>query len=133
MHLDNSERVSIIRSVRAALDEMGYAIPIVAGIGSQSKYITLQLAREAKAAGADFALVLPPSYWANAMTKPVLEQYFREVADECLLPIIVYNFPAVSNGINIDSDLMIALAQHPNIVGCKLTCGVRVPIPICTD
>lgn len=33
------------------------------------------------------------------------------------------NFPAVAGGIDIDSDMLLELSQHPNIVGCKLTCG----------
>ncbi len=89
--------------------------------------MTLKLAREAKEAGADFVLVLPPSYWASAMTRPVLVKFFQEVADESPLPVLIYNFPAVSNGINIDSDMLIELAEHPNIVGCKLTDGVGSP------
>jgi 2-keto-3-deoxy-L-rhamnonate aldolase len=33
------------------------------------------------------------------------------------------NFPAVAAGIDLDSDTLLALSAHPNIVGCKLTCG----------
>lgn len=40
------------------------------------------------------------------------------------LPIIIYNFPGVTSGIDLDSDLMSNLAAaNTNIVGCKLTCG----------
>ena len=33
------------------------------------------------------------------------------------------NFPAVAGGIDIDSDMLLELSEHPNIIGCKLTCG----------
>jgi 4-hydroxy-2-oxoglutarate aldolase len=36
---------------------------------------------------------------------------------------MVYNFPSVTAGIDLDSDLLAALARHPNIVGTKLSCG----------
>jgi 4-hydroxy-2-oxoglutarate aldolase len=36
---------------------------------------------------------------------------------------MVYNFPTVTAGIDLDSDIIAALAQHPNIVGTKLSCG----------
>ena len=40
------------------------------------------------------------------------------------MPIIIYNFPGVASGIDIDSDLIIDLAtQSGSIVGVKLTCG----------
>ncbi len=32
-------------------------------------------------------------------------------------------FPGVTSGIDLDSDQLAALAQHPNIVATKLTCG----------
>jgi 2-keto-3-deoxy-L-rhamnonate aldolase len=32
-------------------------------------------------------------------------------------------FPATCNGIDLNSDTLSELAQHPNIVGVKLTCG----------
>jgi Dihydrodipicolinate synthetase family len=37
--------------------------------------------------------------------------------------VILYNFPLITAGIDFDSDMILALAQHPNIVGIKLTCA----------
>lgn len=36
---------------------------------------------------------------------------------------MIYNFPTVTAGINLNSDIIAELAQHPNIVGTKLSCG----------
>jgi 4-hydroxy-2-oxoglutarate aldolase len=36
---------------------------------------------------------------------------------------MVYNFPAVTAGLDLDSDTIAALGAHPNIVGTKLSCG----------
>jgi 4-hydroxy-2-oxoglutarate aldolase len=36
---------------------------------------------------------------------------------------MIYNFPTVTAGIDLDSDLISLLAQHPKIVGTKLSCG----------
>ena len=125
VHLDADERQQVIQEVRAALHEAGYDnLPLIVGCGLPSARATIELTRQAKDAGGDFALVLPPSYWPTAMTKPAIIDFFTRVADASPLPVLVYNFPLVANGINIDSDTMIQLAQHPNIVGCKLTCGV---------
>lgn len=47
------------------------------------------------------------------------------MAEESALPLLIYNFPGVTSGIDISSDLVIKLAKkHPGkIVGVKLTCG----------
>jgi hypothetical protein len=124
VHMDASERVLLVSSIRKALDNEGIKIPLIVGCGQQSKRATLQTIRDAKEAGGDFALVLPPSYWPTAMTKGNVTGYFKELADESELPILVYNFPLVANGVMVDSDQLIELARHDNVVGCKLTCGV---------
>lgn len=36
---------------------------------------------------------------------------------------MIYNFPVVTAGIDLDSDMIATLAEHPNIVGTKLSCG----------
>lgn len=36
---------------------------------------------------------------------------------------MIYNFPTVTAGLDLDSSLIAELAAHPNIVGTKLSCG----------
>jgi len=36
---------------------------------------------------------------------------------------MIYNFPTVTAGIDLDSDIIAELALHPNIVGTKLSCA----------
>ena len=36
---------------------------------------------------------------------------------------MVYNFPKVTAGLDLDADTIAALGVHPNIVGTKLSCG----------
>ncbi|KAG7443464.1 aldolase, partial [Guyanagaster necrorhizus] len=45
------------------------------------------------------------------------------IADDSPIPIIIYNFPTVTNGLNLDSDVIADLAEHPKIVGVKRACG----------
>jgi 4-hydroxy-2-oxoglutarate aldolase len=47
----------------------------------------------------------------------------EQVADASPLPVIIYNFPGVTQGTDLSSDQLLKLAKHPNIVGVKLTCG----------
>ncbi|KAK7417858.1 hypothetical protein QQX98_004333 [Neonectria punicea] len=124
-HLLHSERQEVIATASSILKESG--IPgavIIAGCGAQSTRESIQLCQEAKESGADYALVLAPSYWTGAMQKPVIFKFFDDVAKASPIPILLYNFPAVTSGIDLDSDLIAELsASNSNIVGCKLTCG----------
>ena len=68
--------------------------------------------------------VLPCAYFGKQTTAKVVENFYNQVAEVSPLPIIIYNFPAVCNGLDLDSDVMASLAQkNPNIVGVKLTCA----------
>ncbi|KAI4182453.1 MAG: hypothetical protein L6R41_005964 [Letrouitia leprolyta] len=124
VHLTHQERKLVTKASRNALDNAGYqSLPIIVGCGSQSTRETIELCREAMTSGGDYALVLPPSYY-KAMYKPEsLVEFFKEVAEASPIPILIYNYPGAVAGIDIDSDVITKLAEHPNIVGCKLTCG----------
>ncbi|CAI7566119.1 unnamed protein product [Penicillium bialowiezense] len=122
--LSSEERKELVKVARQAAIDLGRPqFPIVAGISGQSTSESIRLAEDALAAGASFGLLLPPSYWAKAVTKDVILEFYRDVAESTTLPIVIYSFPAMCNGIDLNSDTMSELAQHPNIVGVKLTCG----------
>lgn len=124
IHLTHEERWLITEATRKALDGAGFArLPIIVGCGQQSTRETIELCQEAQAAGGDYALVLPPSYYRASYSPTSLLNYFRDVATASPISILVYNYPAAVAGIDLDSDTVIELAKHPNIVGCKLTCG----------
>lgn len=124
-HLLHEERQTIVREVRATLHDAGFTrLKLIVGCGAPSVRETLLHMKEAQAAGADYGLVLPPAYWSAAMSVPVVERFFSDVASATTLPFLIYNFPGVTSGIDISSDTVIRLAQkHSNIVGAKLTCG----------
>ncbi|KAK4090193.1 hypothetical protein Purlil1_5364 [Purpureocillium lilacinum] len=125
----NSEAFLLTRAERstlivAAREAVGPRFPIMAGVGQHSTRQVLENIADAADAGADYALVLPPAYFGKATTTAVLFDFFNEIAAKSPLPIVIYNFPAVCNGVDMDTDTIIALTErHNNIVGVKLTCG----------
>lgn len=124
VHLSHTERQIVTSTVREALNASGHEnLPIIVGCGTQSSRETIELCQEAHLAGGDAALVLPPSYYSPLYTKASLQQFFTEVADNSPIPILIYNYPGATPGVDLDSDAIIALSAHPNIIGCKLTCG----------
>ncbi|KAF9880055.1 dihydrodipicolinate synthetase [Colletotrichum karsti] len=124
VHLDHAERQLINKTTRAALESAGKGdLPLIVGCGAQSTRETIQLCQEAGASGGDYALVLPPAYYGGLLSTEQILQHFREVADASPVPILIYNYPGACSGLDLNSDTIITLSSHPNIVGVKLTCG----------
>lgn len=124
VHLSKEEKIQITRETRAALDEAGFShIPVIVGASENSIRGTIELCESLAKAGGEYTLLVPPSYYRYAMDEDALYEYFMSVADGSPLPIIIYNYPGAVAGIDMDSDLLLRLSKHPNIVGTKFTCG----------
>lgn len=123
-HCTREEKLAVTQATREALDEAGFKdTPIILGATEGSVKGTIELCKLAEKAGADSVLLLPPSYFRGLMDDAAVYSYFIAVADSSPLPIVLYNYPGAVAGIDMDSDLLIKLAQHKNIVGTKFTCG----------
>ncbi|KAK8012723.1 L-threo-3-deoxy-hexulosonate aldolase [Apiospora marii] len=123
-HCTREEKLAVTRATREALDAAGFSsTPIILGATEGSVKGTIELSKEGEKAGADYVLLLPPSYFRGLMDEEAIEGYFLAVADASPLPLVLYNYPGAVAGIDMDSDLLIKLAKHPNIVGTKFTCG----------
>jgi 4-hydroxy-2-oxoglutarate aldolase len=119
--LTREERAALLKLARQSVPEK---YPIIAGVGGHSTAQVIEFIGDAHAAGADYVLVLPAAYFGKQTTPAVVNNFYTAVAKASPLPILIYNFPAVCNGLDLDSDTIAALAQaNPNIVGVKLTCG----------
>ncbi len=94
-------------------------VPVLAGTGSNNTEEAVRLTRSARDAGADGALVISPYY--NKPNRSGLVKHFTKLAD-LDLPIVLYNVPG-RTGQNLQPDLVIELARHPNIVGIKEASG----------
>jgi dihydrodipicolinate synthase/N-acetylneuraminate lyase len=54
---------------------------IIAGtVGAQSTLENIAMCREAASVGADFALVLPPSYYPSLMTDEAIKEFYKDVS-----------------------------------------------------
>ncbi|KAH7318364.1 L-threo-3-deoxy-hexulosonate aldolase [Stachybotrys elegans] len=124
VHCTREEKVAVVKASREALTEAGFeSTPIIFGATEGSVRGTLELTQMAADAGADYTLLLPPSYYRPQMDEEAVVNYFLNVADKTALPIILYNYPGAVSGVDLDSDVIIKLAEHPKIVGTKFTCG----------
>ncbi|KQY75054.1 4-hydroxy-tetrahydrodipicolinate synthase [Brevundimonas sp. Root1423] len=115
LHLDEHKRV-VDLCVRVAAGR----VRVIAGAGSSATDKTIELARFAKTAGADGALVVTPYY--NRPSQEGLALHFEAVADAVQLPILLYNVPG-RTGVDMSNDTVARLAAHPNVVGIKDATG----------
>lgn len=119
--LTREERASLLRIARKAV---GPTYPIIAGVSGHSTKQVLEYISDAHEAGANYVLVLPAAYFGKQTTPSVITRFYDTIAQQSPLPIIIYNFPAVCNGVDLDSDTIFAIAEkHSNVVGVKLTCA----------
>ena len=97
-------------------------IPVVAGTGSNCTETAIYLSQEAEKAGVDGLLVVTPYY--NKATQKGLYEHFKMVADSVKVPIILYNIPGRTGGVNILPETVVRLCTEvENIVGVKDATG----------
>jgi 4-hydroxy-2-oxoglutarate aldolase len=48
--------------------------------------------------------------------------YYRAVADQSRIPLIIYNWPQTT-GVDIPAETVAALSEHPNIIAIKESSG----------
>lgn len=109
---DEHERV-----VELCIEAAAGRVPVIAGAGSNSTEEAVMLAKHAKAAGADGALIVTPYY--NKPSQDGMYAHFKTIADAVDIPIIIYNIPPRSV-VDMSVATMARLAKDcPNIVGMK--------------
>ncbi len=96
---------------------------LIAGTGAESVRETVGLTNQAAAMGYKAALVRTPHYYKNLLNNAAAQTlYFRAVADQAKIPVLIYNFPAAT-GLDIPAEAVIELSRHPNIAGIKESSG----------
>jgi len=117
--LSDEERRDVLKTAIAA------AAPnkvMIAGTGIESAVETLRLCDYAAELGYDAAMVRTPHYYKKQMHPANMLAFYRTVADQSPLPLVIYNFPQAT-GYDIPTEVVIELADHPNIVAIKESSG----------
>ena len=108
------------RALALALEEVGAKVPIIAGVYSDGTHEAIELARDAKAAGASGLLVFPPTIfmWGAQVKPDMVLRHFAMLADGVDLPLIVFEYPP-SSGIGYAPETLTELCKIPAVVGVK--------------
>ena len=108
--------------LKTAMDAVAANKVTIAGTGRESARDTLLLTEYAAELGYDVALVRTPHFYRSQMHPANLLAFYRTVADRSPIPILIYNVPPFT-AYNKPAELVIELAEHPNIFGIKESSG----------
>ena len=122
--LSDDERKNVLRTAREACASHKV---LIAGTGAESAAETVRLTEYAAELGYDAALVRTPHFYRPQMQPANLLAFYRTVADRSPIPVLIYSVPLFTK-YDMPSELVIELAQHPNIIGIKESGGDAVKI-----
>jgi 4-hydroxy-tetrahydrodipicolinate synthase len=115
--LTHAEKLELIRATVEAAKGTGM---VLAGTGTYSTAESIELTREAEAAGVDGVLVVTPYY--NKPPQRGLVAHFSKIAESTELPVVAYNIPG-RTATRIEHETLLTLATIPNIVAVKDSTG----------
>jgi 4-hydroxy-2-oxoglutarate aldolase len=96
---------------------------LICGTGMESVRETVALTNAAAERGYKAAMVRTPHYYKNLVHKMDTQiLYFRAVADQIKIPLMIYNWPQVT-GVDISPEAVAILSHHPNIFAIKESSG----------
>jgi 4-hydroxy-2-oxoglutarate aldolase len=96
---------------------------LIAGTGVESVRETVQLTNRAADIGYKAAMVRTPHYYKSLLNRTDAQTlYFRSVADQAKIPLMIYNWPQAT-GLDISPEAVAQLSEHPNIIAIKESSG----------
>ncbi len=107
-----------LECIKFCVEQVAGRIPVIAGTGSNCTETAVYLSKEAEQLGADGLLVVTPYY--NKATQKGLKEHYSIIAKAVKIPIILYNIPGRTGGVNILPETIVSLCEeNSNIVGVK--------------
>lgn len=96
---------------------------LLAGTGVESVRETVWLTNRAAEMGYKAAMVRTPHYYKNLLNRTDAQVlYYRCVADQSKIPLMIYNWPQAT-GLDITPEAVAMLSQHPNVIAIKESSG----------
>lgn len=117
--LSDEERREVLRiSAEVAAPEK----VLIAGTGAESVVETLRLTEYAARLNYDAVLVRTPHFYRSQMTPEAMLAFYRTVADQSALPVLLYTVPPFT-AYDLPLEVITELAEHNNIIGIKESSG----------
>lgn len=108
------ERTDCLRHVAGCAKDK---LALIAHVGAAATRDVLKLADVAHASGYQAISAVTPYYYQ--FSRAEVMAHYRTIADQSALPLIIYNFPAITQAFSVAE--LSTLLQHKNIIGVKHT------------
>jgi len=105
-----------IEVVEFTVKHINGRLPVIAGTGANSTEEAVDLTKESRLKGADYALLVTPYY--NKPNQNGLIAHYKKIADSVDIKQILYNVP-MRTACDLLPESVEVLSRHPNIVGIK--------------
>ena len=106
--------------IRVAVEQTAGRVPVMAGAGGNSTREAIELAKFAKAVGADCTLSVVPYY--NKPSQEGMYQHFKAIAEAVDIPMMLYNVPGRTVA-DMLPETSLRAAQLPGVIGIKEATG----------
>lgn len=106
--------------LKACLEYNAGRVPVVYGVGGNNTQAVLDEIANTDFSGITAILSVSPYY--NKPSQAGIISHYKEIADACPVPVILYNVPGRTMS-NMTAETTLALAQHSNIIGMKEASG----------
>ena len=106
-------RLAVIETVAGAVPE---GMPVIPGLFAASHEQAVTEIAAYAGRGVTGVLIAPPVYYPLSPAEQ--HSYFRRLADETVLPLVLYNIPAFTK-VQLSPSVVASLAGHQRIAGIK--------------
>jgi len=120
MSLQPKERCHVTYLTVQAVKEVARNVKVVSGISAEGSLEAVDHAIDAREAGADAVLLMPPHHWLRfGRSFSTAVGFVQDVADQSDVDIVLHQYPAWTKAA-YSLDEMIEIAKHPRVVMIKM-------------
>ena len=125
VNMDTGEGPALTRDERRRVlevyaGELSSRLPVLAGIGAPSTAAAVQMALDARDAGAGGLVVFPhPVFVGEPLPPDVPYEYHRAIAEAAGLPVVLFQLQPALAGVIFSRETLLKLVSIPNVIAIK--------------
>jgi 4-hydroxy-tetrahydrodipicolinate synthase len=125
VNMDTSEGLQLLREERRRIlqiyrEETAGRVPVLAGIGAPNTAGAIELAEDAREAGAGGIVVFPhPTFVGEPLPWQVPFEYHKAIAEAVPLPMVLFQLQPSLGGVLYSREALLKLASIPTVVAIK--------------
>jgi dihydrodipicolinate synthase/N-acetylneuraminate lyase len=101
-------------------EEVAGRLPVLAGIGAPNTAVAIELAEDAREAGASGIVVFPhPTFVGEPLAWQAPYEYHKAIAEAVPLPMVLFQLQPALGGVLYSREALLKLASIPTVVALK--------------